>query len=60
MTGGNVTEVLIGYYRYTDIWFDWYVLRRSNSAFDGKFETMKRHRAIPDEEDGTILKAILG
>ncbi|EKM80129.1 hypothetical protein AGABI1DRAFT_73024 [Agaricus bisporus var. burnettii JB137-S8] len=40
MTGGKPNEILTGYYRYTDIWFDW-------------------HRAIPDEEDGTVLKAIL-
>jgi hypothetical protein len=53
------TPVITGYYRYTDIWFDWYEpffgLITSNSTPS----TLPRHLALPVEDDRKPLKAVL-
>lgn len=52
------TERVIGYYRFTDIFFEWYArptpLRRVVWT-----ETVCRHQALPNQEDVSPLKATI-
>lgn len=48
--------VVTGYYRYTDIWFEWYASYLPLRAA----LIISRHQALPDIEDRGPVKAILG
>ncbi|PPQ68001.1 hypothetical protein CVT26_007364 [Gymnopilus dilepis] len=50
--------VVTGYYRYTDIWFEWSEIFTPNHP--AVSHTASRHQAIPDAEDRGPVKAILG
>lgn len=52
------SEVVTGYYRYTDIWFEWYAssVLGCVACTDGN----ERYKVIADPDDGAVLKAILG
>lgn len=55
------SEVVTGYYRYTDIWFEWYVAPpRPNSNANPFPYHIQRHKVIPNSEDGAALKGLLG
>jgi hypothetical protein len=63
MPGIGRTKIVHGYYRYTDIWFEWYgIVPRRALVADGFILTCRdicRHQALPNREDGYALKAIL-
>ena len=50
--------VVTGYYRYTDIWFEWYA--SDCIKFRLHWSTLTRHQSLPDIDDRSPLKAILG
>ncbi|PPQ77435.1 hypothetical protein CVT25_011017 [Psilocybe cyanescens] len=52
--------VVTGYYRYTDIWFEWYAhVPFTLSATDRRKCEHIRHQALPDIDDRAPIKAIL-
>ncbi|KAH0839875.1 hypothetical protein J3R83DRAFT_826 [Lanmaoa asiatica] len=53
-----VSPVITGYYRYTDIFFEWYAPSSSSSS-PSSLTTAHRHQALPDPLDRNPLKAIL-
>ena len=62
-TGVNVdynmdVPVITGYYRYTDIWFDWYVYSICAHDVELEFHTI-RHQALSVDDDRGPLKAVL-
>lgn len=53
------SPVVTGYYRYTDIWFEWRVAISSVPLLP--FDQFPfRHQALPDLEVRAPVKAILG
>lgn len=52
--------VLTGYYRYTDIWFEWYCAFKASEFIRLNSHLLFRAQALPDVEDGEPLKAVLG
>ena len=52
----TMPAVLQGYYRYTDIWFEWYGLVKCHWSFRSG---CCRHQALPNKDDGSPLKTVL-
>jgi hypothetical protein len=52
-------KTIHGFYRYTDVWFEWYV--RVWAFMDRTLLTCRdfRHQVLPNREDGFAVKAIL-
>jgi hypothetical protein len=53
-------KTIHGFYRYTDIWFEWCSVVVS-AFMDGTVLTCRdrRHQVLPNREDGFAVKAIL-
>ena len=47
----------IGYYRFTDIFFEWYAIRATHAS--ELSETLLRHQALPNQDDVGPLKALI-
>lgn len=52
--------VVTGYYRYTDIWFEWYLALNCTVVGLWTNQPLARHQSLPEFEDRGPLKAILG
>ena len=53
-----VSPVITGYYRYTDIYFEWCASQPSSSS-SSTLTAAYRHQALPDPLDRSPLKAVL-
>ena len=49
---------IIGYYRFTDIYFEWYACSAPLRRVDAS-DITHRHQALPNQEDVGPLKALL-